>query len=234
MLPDTLGTETFMKIASLLKVKTKGNVLVPFLYIIGGARQDSGTLENFVNIMQKYNFNGVVMASEIENTTSFEDINKANEKTDQFNKIVIPIENYKNFLAIAPAKRALYTSFGAGGFFGDSEKAWDNEKQNISMAVKAVRIKIDGVPTKVKPLKLGDSNNAGKLEVDGRLSKKDSEIAIDRAVVIRDYARYTNNDQISEKMQDVLQNIFDCALIHLGFYTDFKNIVESKYNCETV
>jgi hypothetical protein len=91
-----------------------------------------------------------------------------------------------------------YASFGAGGFFGDSEKVWGNKRApSNSMAVKAVRVvypkdgldysKISYMNTEDNfvigyPVKVGDPSNAneprlgeGKLSVDKNLPAKKSE-----------------------------------------------------------
>jgi len=142
MLPDTLGTDIFMKMARLLKVpygKHKGE---PVLDIIGAARQDSGTLANFAALMKRDKFSGGLMASEIEKA---EDLFEA-------------------------AKNG-YAYFGAGGFFGDSEHAWDSSISNISMAVKVLRVHVDGQLRKYYPTKTGDDPTGSKFEADGLISK---------------------------------------------------------------
>jgi hypothetical protein len=87
-----------------------------------------------------------------------------------------------------------YTSFGAGGFFGDSEKVWSNpDKKSNSMAVKAVRVMYEDtseisynqIPYMIKngnlitgyPVKIGDPDDRlernlkeGKLSLDKNLT----------------------------------------------------------------
>lgn len=82
----------------------------PFLEKILSARQDSGTLKDFADNMDDFKYDKSMMASEIEYTK------------DLFN-----------------AASLGYTNFGAGGFYGDSAKVWD-DPDLVSMAVKAVKV----------------------------------------------------------------------------------------------
>merc|ERR1719215_384558 len=66
MLPDTLGTIAFMRTASKLKIPCGVHKGDPVMSVIGAARQDSGGLDGFKKIMDKYDFKGALMASEIE------------------------------------------------------------------------------------------------------------------------------------------------------------------------
>jgi len=143
MLPDTLGTEAFMKTASVLTVPFGPHKGEPVLSVIGAARQDSGTMEGFKDLMGRFRFPGALMASEIE---AAEDLPKAAQLG--------------------------YALFGAGGFFGDSEKAWDPSKKNISMAVKVLRVHVGGTQSKYYPVKTGDpsGHGEGKFEADGIMS----------------------------------------------------------------
>ena len=205
MLPDTLGTESFVRVASLIKVpikhksnynSTKNNRIngtqIRFLDIIGSARQDSGELEKFVEIMDKYDFQGSIMASEIDNLETLDEASNIRRSNDHY----------------------AYQTFGAGGFFGDSEAAWKKGIKNISMAVKAVRVFIDFGETKAKPIKLGDSDSPNKLEVDGLLNNNKIKIGKNRAVGIKEYSRRNNKN--SEKEINDIQTIFDTALANLG------------------
>jgi hypothetical protein len=107
MLPDTLGTPSFVLAASLL-MTDNGE---PFLVGVGSGRQDSGILVDFKNVMRLIDYKKGCMASEIDDT-----------------------------LTLLEAFLLNYNTFGAGGFFGDSNKAWDSKGTNISMAVKVVRV----------------------------------------------------------------------------------------------
>lgn len=64
MLPDTLGTENFLKTANQLHLP--GNEAMRLLDTFGLARQDSGTLPEFKRKMNQYKCNAKMMASEIE------------------------------------------------------------------------------------------------------------------------------------------------------------------------
>ncbi len=112
MLPDTLGTPAFMESATIVHDYNENNVLVPFLSFIGSARQDSGRLPDFVDNMKYFQYTKGMMASEIDTTNT-----------------------------LLEAAKYGYGTFGAGGFFGDSEKVWgDPRAPSNSMAVKAVRV----------------------------------------------------------------------------------------------
>jgi hypothetical protein len=169
MLPDTLGTPAFMKAATLVKVGD-----VRFLEKIFSARQDSGSLEDFMTIMKKFEYVKGKMASEIDDT-----------------------------LTLLKAAKLEYGSAGAGGFFGDSGKVWNKDLSNPAMAVKAVRIEYDIPDNQIEyyerlnfphvklierrhvigyPIKVGDpssmsdpSLNKGKLSLDKNLDSKDIE-----------------------------------------------------------
>jgi nicotinic acid phosphoribosyltransferase len=106
MLPDTLGTPSFVAAASLLVDGAK-----TFLGHVKSGRQDSGNMVDFKNVMRLIMYEAGCMASEIEDT-----------------------------LTLLQAFFLEYNTFGAGGFFGDSNKAWDSKGTNISMAVKVVRV----------------------------------------------------------------------------------------------
>mmetsp|Transcript_100959 Transcript_100959/g.292028 ORF Transcript_100959/g.292028 Transcript_100959/m.292028 type:complete len:581 (+) Transcript_100959:50-1792(+) len=145
MLPDTLGTRAFMKCASVLKVPAGAHAGEPILSVIGSARQDSGGLEGFRTIMQEFAFGGAMMASEIETPDD-----------------------------LVEAQRLGYKLFGAGGYMGDSEKAWDQQKASISMAGKVLRVHVGGAACKYFPVKTGETSETGKIkegkfEADGTL-----------------------------------------------------------------
>merc|ERR1712151_1218027 len=102
-------------------------------------------MHGFAELMKEFEFDGAMMASEID----------------------IPRD-------LTTAKDAGMALFGAGGFFGDSEKVWDPEGKNISMAVKVLRVYVAGKRTSADPVKTGDdvpgAGGEGKFEVDGLLS----------------------------------------------------------------
>jgi hypothetical protein len=176
MLPDTLGTRAFMKAANLIKINVSERP-TKFIDVIQIARQDSGKLSHFKQNMIEFGFlnhdgsskmvGGVptsMMASEIDTSKSL-------------------LEALNNG----------YACFGAGGFFGDSEKVWSNpDKKSNSMAVKAVRVMYEdnslnnykSIPYMIRngnvitgyPIKIGDPDERllgvlkeGKLSLDKNL-----------------------------------------------------------------
>jgi len=164
MLSDTLGTRAFMKTAKMLKVPFGPHGGQPVLSVIGSARQDSGGLEQFKKLMEEFEFPGSMMASEIETA---DDLFEARDNG--------------------------FKLFGAGGFMGDSEKAWDKSKPNISMACKVLRVYVNGtrLPTKYGPVKTGETSDEGKIkegkfEADGTLSAAEIQEVKDRSQVQAD------------------------------------------------
>jgi hypothetical protein len=176
MLSDTLGTRAFMKAANYVTLPAPEEKKMKFIELIGTARQDSGKLTDFKNNMKNlgYTTDGTtasavkaMMASEIDDSST-----------------------------LLEAAELGYASFGAGGFFGDSEKVWGNKKApSNSMAVKAVRVRYQadasrdystinymfpiGADIIGYPVKVGDPSNAadprlgeGKLSVDKNLPAK--------------------------------------------------------------
>jgi len=127
----------------------------PFLSIINSARQDSGELPAFKANMAEFGYMGGMMASEIDTTGT-----------------------------LVEAAELGYSSFGAGGFFGDSEKVWGRkDASSNSMAVKAVRVVYKGAaPAGIPyiqahpegvvgyPIKIGDPKNAASPVLGAKLS----------------------------------------------------------------
>ena len=107
MLPDTLGTPAFVIAASIL-LKDDNT----FLSFVNSARQDSGDLVDFEDILNTIGYKGGCMASEIDDTATL----------------------------LKASLLSKFNTFGAGGFFGDSNKVFDERGINISMAVKVVRV----------------------------------------------------------------------------------------------
>jgi hypothetical protein len=130
------------------------------LDIINSARQDSGELVNFLQNMKDFGYKHPCMASEIDTCGTLRD-----------------------------AVGSGYKSFGAGGFFGDSAKVWDDKTiSSNSMAVKAVRVIFNprynfeesrppildklvnglyvGYPGKIGDPKKGETQGQGKLSLD--------------------------------------------------------------------
>lgn len=133
----------------------------PFLNNITSARQDSGKLKDFKQNMKDFGYGGGMMASEIDDSST-----------------------------LLEAAELGFGTFGAGGFFGDSEKVWgDKNASSNTMAVKAVRvsytkeagkdyagipyIEVAGETVTGYPVKIGDPNDGndpsltgGKLSID--------------------------------------------------------------------
>lgn len=169
MLPDTMGTGAFMKAAELLIV-TPMKDGVPqthqqcsLLEVINSARQDSGKMDIFKKILEEYPlFKGSTMASEIDSIDAL---------------VIACIEGY--------------ATFGAGGFMGDSEKVWkiNTDLFEASMAVKVVRVWVDGKRTEVQPVKLGDGDDDVKATCDTTLSREEQKIILDNAKTIKQAAK---------------------------------------------
>ena len=68
MLPDTLGTRTFLRAASSITLPAEKNAT--FLSKITSARQDSGKLSNFIENIKDFGYTGGKMASEIDTTAT--------------------------------------------------------------------------------------------------------------------------------------------------------------------
>lgn len=182
ILPDTLGTKAFMRIANLISVKDKtSKAKQPFLSIVNSARQDSGTMAGFAEILKEkggnYPFVNNIMASEIENKGDLE----------------------------TAFGHPQYKTFGAGGFFGDSESAWNGNKENISMAVKAVRV-YTGLEliADTYPAKTGNSNADSKLEVNTLLPTANYKIQVNKAKVKRN-KNYNNKTVISNNSNKTIK-----------------------------
>lgn len=145
ILPDTLGSKAFFRTAQHLKIPFGPHKGDPILSVVGAARQDSGSLEAFASLARSFGFGGSLMASEVEVPSNLMD-----------------------------ASALGYNTFGAGGFFGDSEKAWSKDGSNISMAIKVLVVHVDGQRTAMDPVKTGDptAGGEGKFEADGLMSSE--------------------------------------------------------------
>ena len=151
MLPDTVGTEAFVKAAAAFMVhpvidgKLDTTQFVPLLSLITSARQDSGKLGDFRQILENYGCKCSMFASEID------DLN-----------------------TLLEAYSLGYKFFGAGGAMGDSEKVWNvtGEKAfSASMAVKIIRMWLLDPTTGSwvrcrSPVKLGDGEDPAKVTSD--------------------------------------------------------------------
>jgi nicotinic acid phosphoribosyltransferase len=154
MLPDTLGTESFCKAAAAFMVhpmkdgKIDTTQWVSLLSLMTSARQDSGKLKTFREILEKYGCKCGLFASEIDELKT-----------------------------LLEARDLGYKFFGAGGALGDSEKVWDvtGEKAfSASMAVKIVRMWLLDPTTGSwircrYPVKLGDGTDPVKVTADSLL-----------------------------------------------------------------
>jgi nicotinic acid phosphoribosyltransferase len=164
MLPDTLGTHAFLKAAENTRMIPMLNGESKLLIeVFTSARQDSGKIKDFRDTLAKYSaYKGTMMASEI---SSGDDL--------------------------IAAKNAGYASFGAGGFMGDSENVWrvttGSNKFGVSMAVKPVRVFVNGVRTIVQPVKLGDGDS-GKATCDTTLPKETQETILRNANLVKQAA----------------------------------------------
>jgi len=178
MLPDTLGTSAFMTIANELTIPQGVHKGQPVLSVMGAARQDSGTLKDFADLMKKYQYSGLIMASEI-------------DVPDDMNT----------------AASLGYKLFGAGGFFGDSEHAWDKNVKNISMAVKVLRVHVGGQPSPYFPVKTGDDTTGGKFEADGMLDEARLKDVKARTEVMRKCQSKVNRAQLQSLFEQHLTAI---------------------------
>lgn len=150
----------------------------PFLSLISSGRQDSGKLKDFKANMAEYGYKGAVMASEIDDTST-----------------------------LLEAATLGYPSFGAGGFFGDSEKVWGNkDASSNSMAVKAVRVQY---------------SNAGGLSIAGipYMKHLDSEVVIGYPVKIGDPAD-AKKPQLAEGKLSLDKNLTDAELEPIKKYAE--------------
>jgi nicotinic acid phosphoribosyltransferase len=150
MLPDTVGSEASMKAAAAFMVHPVidgklETIFVSLLSLFTSARQDSGKLGDFRQILENYGCKCSLFASEIDDLNTFLEANSLG-----------------------------YKFFGAGGAMGDSEKVWDvtGEKAfSASMAAKITRMCIFDPTTGSwvrcrSPVKLGDGTDLAKVTAD--------------------------------------------------------------------
>ena len=177
MLPDTLGSGAFLKAASSVFVYRMENGVerndlppVPFSTLFTTARQDSGKLPDFAEIIKRYKGVGLLvpgltmMASEVEGCCDLDQAHKLD-----------------------------FSTFGTGGFMGDSEKPWKMTPPgktpfSASMAVKAVRVFVDGKLTEQFPIKLGDASDTAKVSGDTTLLPEDFAELVCKAVTVKQAA----------------------------------------------
>jgi len=101
-LPDTFGTACFLEVAKRIYVKLPNGQIVPFLSLINGFRQDSGSISEFVELVRSVIPTASVLASEIGSLADLEE-------------------------AVSAGCFAL----GTGGFCGDSEKAFEEALREV-------------------------------------------------------------------------------------------------------
>merc|ERR1712008_247380 len=78
---------------------------------------------------------------------------------------------------------------GFGSFMGDLEKVWDPSKKRISMAVKVLRVYLNGERCTSTPVKTGETGDSGKIkegkfEADGTLPATELAWVRERAQVL--------------------------------------------------
>lgn len=178
----------------------------PFIKAITSARQDSGTLVDFNNNMIDFGYAGAKMASEIDTTDK-----------------------------LLEAAKLGYQTFGAGGFFGDSEKVWEASPKisSNSMAVKAVRVRydnstglpIDKIPYMKKdgetfvigyPIKTGDPSNISNLELSNDKLSLDKNLDEPTFNAIKEYASDVRKTAITNTVVNGSINIDDLIDITAG------------------
>lgn len=161
MLSDTLGSRAFLRAAATVLVPP----IEPFheshrgrrlLDAIGGARHDSGSMAAFAALLR----------------------GACGE--EQLRAMTIMTSEIGTAADLAEARKHGFTAVAAGGFFGDSEKAWADAPPgvspasvraagreqaedpgltaltDVSMAVKPIAVYVRGARTRFHPVKLGD------------------------------------------------------------------------------
>ncbi len=200
MLPDTLGTPAFLAAASVIIMPRTGKTFLE--ECISSARQDSGTLEGFIEFLDSYNCKVPCMASEISTLKNIEDAILIRSQVDG---------------------RFTYTLFGAGGFFGDNPTVCGDEEFYMSMAVKIVRCfiidtKTNKIESTTYPVKLGDPvpGKPSKVSIDGTLGSEEREAIIQNANSIKDFAsnkspqeimKYAKERGLNELFWDVVSKL---------------------------
>jgi nicotinic acid phosphoribosyltransferase len=194
-LPDTLGTGAFLRAGDAVMFKGEGERKRFLDKLIGPFRQDSGELGDFIDLLNgKYKFShpAGVMASEIDTRDT-----------------------------LTRALELGFKSYGAGGFFGDSEKVWNFDANTINMAVKPVRV-INCAGQILYPIKCGDrktplditGTDRAKLSVDTGAPKPEILQAIEYANTLWGEGRkeriddIINKQLVTEKFKQLLQRIY--------------------------
>lgn len=137
-LPDTFGTKCFLEVGRRIYIKLPNGQEVPFLSLIKGFRQDSGSISEFVKLVRRFIPNAKVLASEIGSLADLEE-----------------------------AVRAGCFALGKGGFCGDSEKAFEEFFREIFPSLQFISsielaCKIGQVGENCDVAKYGDSTGKRK------------------------------------------------------------------------
>jgi nicotinic acid phosphoribosyltransferase len=173
MLTDTLGSQAgILPLASCWIQKmvngTQSQDPVRLLSVMTSARQDSGDLGDFKTLIDLYKSSpdGLIIP-----------------------KLGMMASEIDDYDTMTQAHSLGYGVYGAGGFFGDSEKAWPTTetKFSASMAVKAVRVFVGSVE-QPSPLKLGDSENPLKITADTSMDSGEYSRLISDAVLFKQTA----------------------------------------------
>lgn len=222
MLPDTLGTRVFLLAASTFTMRELIKKESSFLHVINTARQDSGQLDSFIQNMKDYGY----LNPEAKSSGRLLWAHPPHLSTTlTYYKDLLPLPDLTlmaseidSTATLLEATQLGYDYFGAGGFYGDSVKVWDDTSvSSNSMAVKAVRvsfiaskklleyyakaeyphpqIKLNGSVVTGYPVKIGDSAPGlegviapGKFSIDKNLNEDEIEAIREYAIDIRSNA----------------------------------------------
>lgn len=153
-LPDTFGTKCFLDVAKRIYVKLPDGQIVPFLSLIDGFRQDSGSISKFVELVRSIIRTAKVLASEIGSLADLEE-----------------------------AVRAGCFALGKGGFCGDSEKAFpETLPEGVFVSSIEFACKIGQVGDNSNVAKYGDSVGKRKGNNLG-CTPQEYELRLDDAVI---------------------------------------------------
>lgn len=157
-LPDTFGTQCFLEVVKRIYVKLQDGPVVPFLSLIQGFRQDSGSISEFVELVRSVIPNATVLASEIGSIADLEE--------------VVRVGGF---------------AIGTGGFCGDSEKAFEEFLREIFPSLQFISsiefaCKIGQVGDNCNLGKYGDSVGKRKGNTLG-CSAQEYECRLDDAVI---------------------------------------------------
>jgi nicotinic acid phosphoribosyltransferase len=170
-LPDTFGTECFLEVGKRIYVKLPDGQIVPFLSLIKGFRQDSGSISEFVKLVRSVIPDAKVLASEIGSLADLEE-----------------------------AVRAVCFALGIGGICGDTERAFEKFLREVFPSLEFISsiefaCKIGQVGDNCNLGKYGDSVGKRKGNNLG-CTAQEYERRLDNAVIptITDSLRQPLND----------------------------------------